>query len=284
MPRRATSGLLIIRSVPACNSSAKFVALPQGQIDGTPARRTPRHTHVWRCASRTEKGTQRRKDPERLKSGPAGTPRGLKRGLEEGLPWRWPRQASTRRQHHHHLPAFHARLRFHFGDGLGVGLHALQNLPAELLVGELAAAKPQRHLHLVAVFEKPLDGAHLHVVVVIVDAGPHLDLFDFDDLLPLAGFCRLLLLLVFVLAVVEDLGHRRRGIRRYLDKVEAGFGSAGQGIGNGDNTKILAGVVDQADFAGADIFIHPRTGWLALWRGSHGTTYVQLSIGCLHKG
>jgi len=119
---------------------------------------------------------------------------------------------------------------------------------------------------------------------VIVDAGPHLDLFDFDDLLPLAGFCGLLLLLIFVFAVVEDLGHWWSGIRRYLDEVEAGFDSAGQGIGNRDNTKILAGLVDQADFAGADIFIHPRTGWLALWRGSHGTTYVQLSIGCLHKG
>src|SRR5262249_4360597 len=147
-------------------------------------------------------------------------------------------------------------------------------------VGELATPEPQRNLHLVAVFEEPLDGAHLHVVIVIIDAGPHLDLFDFDDLLPLAGFGGLLLLLVFVFAVIEDLGHRRRGIRRYLDEVETDIDGAGQGICDGNDTKVLAGMVDQADFSGADIFIHPRTGWLALRRGSHRTTYVAISIGC----
>ena len=77
---------------------------------------------------------------------------------------------------------------------------------AELLVRHLAAAEAQRHLDLVAFLEEPADGAHLHVVVVIVDAGPHLDLFDLDDLLVLARLGGLLLLLVFVLAVIEDLG------------------------------------------------------------------------------
>src|SRR5262249_37599265 len=147
-------------------------------------------------------------------------------------------------------------------------------------MGELATTEPQRDLHLVAIFEEALDGAHLHVVIVIIDAGPHLDLFDFDDLLALARFGGLLLLLVFVFAVIEDLGHGRRGVRRYLDEVETGIDRAGQGISHGDDTKVLAGMVNQADFAGADIFIHPRTGWLALGRGSHGTTYVALSIGC----
>ena len=33
-------------------------------------------------------------------------------------------------------------------------------------------------------------------------------------------------------------------------------------------------------FADADVFVHPRTGWLALRRGSHWTTYVAVSIGC----
>src|SRR5215831_18509353 len=147
-------------------------------------------------------------------------------------------------------------------------------------MGELATTEPQRDLHLVAIFEEALDGAHLHVVIVIIDAGPHLDLFDFDDLLALAGFGGLLLLLVFVFAVIEDLGHGRGGVRRYLDEVETGIDRAGQGISHGDDTKVLAGLVNQADFAGADIFIHPRTGWLALGRGSHWTTYVALSIGC----
>ena len=112
---------------------------------------------------------------------------------------------------------------FDLGDRLGVGLDALQHLPAELLVRHLAAAEAQRDLDLVAFLEEALDGAHLHVVVVIVDARAHLDLFDLDDLLLLARLGGLLLLLVFVFAVVEDLGDRRIGVGRDLDQVEPGF-------------------------------------------------------------
>ena len=78
-----------------------------------------------------------------------------------------------------------------------------------------ASSRPRKRkgdLDLVAFLEEAFDGAHFHVVVVIVDAGPHLDLFDLDDLLSLARLGGLLLLLVFVFAVVEDLGHRRVGI------------------------------------------------------------------------
>jgi hypothetical protein len=48
---------------------------------------------------------------------------------------------------------------------------------------------------------------------VIVDAGAHLDLFDLDDLLMLAGLGGLLLLLIFVFAEIEDLADRRLGVR-----------------------------------------------------------------------
>src|SRR5438045_2738611 len=64
----------------------------------------------------------------------------------------------ARRQHHHHLAAFHARLGFHLGDGFDIGLDALQDLPAELLMSKLAAAETQRHLYFVALFEEPLYG------------------------------------------------------------------------------------------------------------------------------
>jgi hypothetical protein len=55
-------------------------------------------------------------------------------------------------------------------DGLAELLaDALQHLDAEVLVGHLAARKAQRHLHLVALADEGLHGAHLHVVVVVVD-------------------------------------------------------------------------------------------------------------------
>jgi hypothetical protein len=44
----------------------------------------------------------------------------------------------------------------------------------------------QGDLDLVAFLEEPLHRAHLHVVIVIVDHRPQLDLLDLDDLLLLA--------------------------------------------------------------------------------------------------
>ena len=75
-------------------------------------------------------------------------------------------------------------------------------------MGHFAAAEAQRHLDLVAFLEEALHGAHLHLVIVIVDHRPQLDLLDLDDLLLLASFGRLLLRLVFVFAVIEDFGDR----------------------------------------------------------------------------
>jgi len=79
-------------------------------------------------------------------------------------------------------------------------------------VGHFAAAEPERHLDLVALFEEALHRAHLHLVIVVVDHRPEFDFLDLDDLLFLAGLGLLLLFLVLVLAEVEDLDDRRRGV------------------------------------------------------------------------
>ena len=65
---------------------------------------------------------------------------------------------------------------------------------------------------------------HLHVVIVVVDVRTHLDLLDLLRLLRLAGEIGLFLGLVFELADVEELAHRRIGVGRDLDQVEADFG------------------------------------------------------------
>ncbi len=108
---------------------------------------------------------------------------------------------------------FETGLGFHLGDRLEVALHTLQHFHAELLVRHFATAEAQGDLHLVAFLEEPFDRAHLHVVVVIVDGGAHLDLFDLDDLLMLARLGRLLLRLILVFAVVEDLADGRVSLR-----------------------------------------------------------------------
>src|SRR5262245_39100887 len=81
-----------------------------------------------------------------------------------------------RRQYHHHLAAFQARELLDLGADVHLFLDAVEHLDAEFLVHHLAAAEAERHLHLVAFLEEAGDGAHLDLEVVVVDAGPELDL------------------------------------------------------------------------------------------------------------
>src|ERR1700752_4695259 len=96
----------------------------------------------------------------------------------------------ARRQHHDHLAAFEFWFLLDFGDRPGVGLHALKQLGAELLMRHFAAAEAQGDLDLVAFLEEALHGAHFDLVVMVIDHRPELDLLDLDDLLLFAGFCR----------------------------------------------------------------------------------------------
>src|SRR5437868_6387163 len=69
-----------------------------------------------------------------------------------------------RRQHHHHLAPFQLGPLLHRADGGEIGLHALQERDAELLVGHLAAAEAQRDLGLVAFGEEAREVADLDLV------------------------------------------------------------------------------------------------------------------------
>ena len=62
---------------------------------------------------------------------------------------------------------------------------------------------------------------HSIVVIVIVRAGPELDLFDLHGDLLLIGLVGTLFLLVQEFAVIDYLAHRRLAVRRDLDEVEA---------------------------------------------------------------
>src|SRR6185295_3577029 len=217
MPRRAACGALIRRSAITCNdfppgSYPPRAPPPVGQGGGTTtdagsSKRLPRTRRTGRGAAGSA---------PRL----AGLLRARPR-LKATTPVRLSARALARCQHHHHLAAFHARLRFDLGERLRIGLDALQDLPAEFLMGELTTAKAQRDLDLVAIVEEALHGAHFHVIVMIVDTWAHFDLFDLDDLLPLARLGGLFLLLIFVFAVVQHLGHRWVGVGRNLNQIEA---------------------------------------------------------------
>src|SRR5579864_9544583 len=160
-----------------------------------------------------------------------------------------------------------------FRDEIEIAFDAHQHIHAELLVRQFAAAEAHRHFDLVAFIDEALHRAHLDVVIVIVDAGAKLDLFDLDHLLLLPRLVLALLLLVFEFAEIEDFADRRIGVGRHFDEVEPGLDGAGDGIAARDDAYHLAAFVDKAHARREDFFIDARpirraSGWRRLcWSG-----------------
>ena len=91
-----------------------------------------------------------------------------------------------------------------------------------------------------------------------VDVGTHLDLLDLLRLLRLARGVGLLLRLVAVLADVEELGHRRIGVGRDFDQVQAQLVGLFHRFAGVHDAEILAVLVDNADFVRLDQIIVAR--------------------------
>src|SRR5260370_23544202 len=157
------------------------------------------------------------------KSAPVAMPGALGAGSGRGLFWR---------QYHDHLTPLKTGVHLDLGHLFRIAFEAIEQPYAEFLVRHFAAAEAQRHLDLVAFPEEANHRAHLHIIIVIVDHRAEFDFLDFDDLLLLARFRLLLLLLQFVLAKIEQLADRRLGVWRNLDEVEAGLLSQRQCVGN----------------------------------------------------
>jgi hypothetical protein len=121
-----------------------------------------------------------------------------------------------------------------------------------------AAAEPQCYFDLVAFFEKSLHRPHFHVVIVIVDHRPQLDLFDLDDLLLLARFGRFLLRLIFVFAVIENFADRRNRIGCDLDQIEPGLLRHGNRCADLGDAFVASVLIDELDLADADLLVDTR--------------------------
>ena len=169
------------------------------------------------------------------------------------------RRLFARRQHHAHVAPFLQRLGLDHGEPVEVLEEPLQQRPAALGVGLLAAAEHDRDLDLVVLAQEALDVALLGLVVVVGDLRPQLDLADVDLRLVLAGRLLLLLLLVLVLRVVEQAGDRRLRVRA---RPRPGRGRRSwarlQRFGGLDDAELLAVGADQAHFGHADALVDPR--------------------------
>ena len=135
----------------------------------------------------------------------------------------------------------------------------------------MAATVAQGDLDLVAFLEEALHRAHLHVIVVIVDHRPQLDLLDLDDFLFLAGFRGFLLRRILELPVVHDLADGGIVVRRNLDQVHARFHGHPDGRHGFDGALVGPVYVDQLDLCIADFIIDARPVFGDCGRGSVGT-------------
>src|SRR5436190_15221637 len=157
-----------------------------------------------------------------------------------------------------HLVTFHPRHRFRDGHVAQFVDEPLEDPPPDFRMRHLASAEEDRRLDLVAVLEEALDVLLLELIVVLVDLRPELDLLDQDHLLVLLGLPAPLLLLVLELAEVHDAADRRHRRRRDLDEVESFLPCDGQGLRRRHDAELLAGVVDDADFADPDALVDPH--------------------------
>src|SRR4029078_446685 len=168
------------------------------------------------------------------------------------------------------------------GQLIELAADSCQDLGAQILMHHLAAAETPGDLHLVAFLEKSLHRAHLPLVVMVVDAWPHLHFLDLDYLLLAARVVRFLLLLVLELAEIADLAQRRIGIRRDLDQIELRFLGHVERLAQPDDADHVAGLADQANAGSTDLPVHART--LAGRRGLLHWSYDGWSLLCVCPG
>ena len=161
---------------------------------------------------------------------------------------------------HDHLAALHLREVLDLAVLFYICGYPLEQFAAKVLVCHLTPAKAQGDFHFVAIAQELIDVAHLDLIVAAVRIGAEFDFFDLDDLLFLAGLGLTLLRLVFELAEIHDLAHRRICVWRNFYKVEPCLIGHHHGAGRGHNPFVFAICANQADFGRADVFVYALAG------------------------
>lgn len=162
------------------------------------------------------------------------------------------------REHHQHLAAFHTGESFNLGHFGHIVLHPPQQVHAKLLVREFATPETERDFHFVTIFDEALHIAHLHVIIMRVDVGTHLDLLDLLRLLRFARGIGLFLGFVTILADIKELADRRIGIGRNFNQIEANVGRLIDCLLRVHHAQILAIFVNDADLVGLNEIVVAR--------------------------
>ena len=119
-----------------------------------------------------------------------------------------------------------------------------------------AAAKHDGSLHLVTRLKELYDVSPLGLEVVLGSARAELHFLHFDRPLVFARLVLPLAELVEVFAVVDDAAHGRVRCGRNFHEVQSAFASNLQRLVGGHDAQLVAVVVDNPDFSGANPLIH----------------------------
>ena len=149
------------------------------------------------------------------------------------------------REDHRHQAAFSLGLELDFRCFRKVFFHALQKSRTPIHMGHFAAPETDSHLDLVAAVKEAVHGFGLHLVIMRVDIGPHLDFFELLRFLTLTGGGFFLLILETNLSVIENFDNRHIGIWGDFYKVQTRSAGSGQGFVNGDFAAFFAGFCDE---------------------------------------
>lgn len=125
--------------------------------------------------------------------------------------------------HHHHLASLEFWLGFNLGNIRQIFANLFQELHTKLHMRHFTTTKTQGHLYLVTFTEELVHRPHLHIIIMRIDVGTHLDFLDSLRLLLFACFCCLFLGLKLVLAKIQYFADGGIVVRRNLHKIETLF-------------------------------------------------------------
>ena len=176
--------------------------------------------------------------------------------LEMGLELAMTLLARKRADLHVDVTPGHFRLLVALAHRFKVFLDLAGEQMAKLLMGHLAATELELDAHFVPFGEEVLGVGDLDEVIVRIDADTELHLLHLAALLMLVGFLLVLLLDVFEFAVVDDLAHRRIGLRSHLDEVQTAFAGNAQCLMCGKDAKLMLPVfLDDTHFRCTDALV-----------------------------
>jgi hypothetical protein len=125
-------------------------------------------------------------------------------------------------------------------------------------VGELTATEANADLDLVPFTEEFTDELALRLKIVFFYLGLHPDFLHLDDILVSLGVPHALLLLIPVLAEVENFADRGVGVRGYLHQVQAYALSERHGIEGAHDPSLVALCVNDEHFSCTNLSIDPQ--------------------------